>query len=113
MEIAVETALRVGYRHIDAATYYQNEHEVGNGWKKSGVPRDQIFVCTSITSTWNILSALTFPCVWQITGKLWNTHHHPEHVEEAVDKSLKDLQTDYFDLYLVCDWQESDDRLTF
>ncbi|PKY02078.1 aldo/keto reductase family protein [Aspergillus campestris IBT 28561] len=79
VENAVETALRVGYRHIDAAAYYLNEHEVGNGWKKSGVPRDQIF----------------------ITGKLWNTHHHPEHVEEAVDKSLKDLQTDYFDLYLI------------
>ncbi|EAU34451.1 hypothetical protein ATEG_05382 [Aspergillus terreus NIH2624] len=79
VENAVETALRLGYRHIDAAACYLNENEVGNGWKKSGVPRDQIF----------------------ITSKLWNTHHHPDHVEEAVNKTLKDLQTDYLDLYLV------------
>lgn len=38
---------------------------------------------------------------FQITSKLWNTHHHPENVEEAVNKTLKDLQTDYLDLYLV------------
>ncbi|KNG90755.1 aldehyde reductase 1 [Aspergillus nomiae NRRL 13137] len=79
VENAVEAALRAGYRHIDAAACYQNENEVGNGWKKSGVPRDQIY----------------------ITSKLWNTHHHPEHVEEAVSKTLKDLQTDYLDLYLI------------
>ena len=41
---AVEHALRSGYRHIDAAHIYENEHEVGAGWKASGVPRDQIFV---------------------------------------------------------------------
>lgn len=44
VENAVETALRKGYRHIDAAACYQNENEVGNGWKKSGVPREEIFV---------------------------------------------------------------------
>ncbi|KAJ5949153.1 hypothetical protein N7454_000737 [Penicillium verhagenii] len=79
VEKAVEHALRSGYRHIDAAACYQNENEVGNGWKKSGVPREEIF----------------------ITSKLWNTHHHPDHVEEGLNKTLKDLQTDYVDLYLI------------
>ncbi|KAL2215490.1 aldo-keto reductase [Thermoascus aurantiacus ATCC 26904] len=79
VEDAVAHALRVGYRHIDTAAVYQNEAEVGAGWKKSGVPREEIF----------------------ITSKLWNTHHHPDHVEEALNKTLKDLQTDYLDLYLV------------
>ncbi|KAJ5631475.1 uncharacterized protein N7484_011575 [Penicillium longicatenatum] len=79
VEKAVEHALRSGYRHIDAAACYQNENEVGNGWKKSGVPREEIF----------------------ITSKLWNTHHHPDHVEEGLNQTLKDLQTDYVDLYLI------------
>ncbi|KAJ9195663.1 hypothetical protein DTO164E3_6739 [Paecilomyces variotii] len=79
VEDAVEVALRAGYRHIDAAAVYQNEAEVGRGWKKSGVPRGEIF----------------------ITSKLWNSHHHPDHVEEGLNKTLKDLQTDYLDLYLI------------
>lgn len=44
VEDAVETALRLGYRHLDGAAVYRNEVEVGNGWKKSRVPREQIFV---------------------------------------------------------------------
>ncbi|GKZ22078.1 hypothetical protein AbraIFM66951_008817 [Aspergillus brasiliensis] len=76
---AVIAALKCGYRHIDAAAVYGNEREVGDGMRLSGVPREDIF----------------------LTSKLWNTHHHPEHVEEAVDKSLADLQTDYLDLYLI------------
>ncbi|KAJ6014370.1 Aldo/keto reductase [Penicillium herquei] len=76
---AVKTALEGGYRHIDAAAVYGNEKQVGDGIKASGVPRSEIF----------------------LTSKLWNTHHEPEHVEEAVNKSLADLQTDYLDLYLI------------
>ncbi|PPJ60114.1 hypothetical protein CBER1_03147 [Cercospora berteroae] len=79
VENAVEEALKQGYRHIDGAAIYQNENEVGAGIKKSGVPREQIF----------------------LTGKLWNSKHRPEDVEGALDKSLKDYGTDYLDLYLM------------
>ncbi|KAL4781785.1 NADP-dependent oxidoreductase domain-containing protein [Aspergillus varians] len=76
---AVAAALKIGYRHIDAASVYGNEREVGDGIKASGIPREEIF----------------------LTSKLWNTHHDPENVEAAVDRSLNDLQTDYLDLYLI------------
>lgn len=79
VEIAVETALRCGYRHIDCAAIYRNEVEVGNGIKNSGVKREEIF----------------------ITSKLWNTCHEQENVESALDKTLKDLGTSYLDLYLM------------
>lgn len=76
---AVKTALKTGYRHIDAAAIYRNEAAVGEGIRQSGVPRSEIF----------------------ITGKLWNTKHDPKDVEGALDKTLKDLGTDYLDLFLI------------
>ncbi|TKW59131.1 Alcohol dehydrogenase [NADP(+)] [Colletotrichum tanaceti] len=79
VERAVETALRCGYRHIDCAAIYRNEAEVGEGIRKSGVPRSDVFV----------------------TGKLWNTKHVPEDVEAGLDKTLADLGTDYLDLFLM------------
>ncbi|KAE8325417.1 NADP-dependent oxidoreductase domain-containing protein [Aspergillus sergii] len=79
VENAVEVALKQGYRHIDCAAIYRNESEVGNGIRKSGVPREEIF----------------------ITGKLWNTKHAPEDVEPALNKTLKDLGVSYLDLYLM------------
>lgn len=72
-------ALKTGYRHIDTARIYGTEAAVGNAIKKSGVPREELF----------------------ITTKLWNNSHHPDDVETALDASLKDLGTDYIDLFLM------------
>ena len=44
VEKAVEVALKEGYRHIDCAAIYRNENEVGEGIRKSGVPREEIFI---------------------------------------------------------------------
>ncbi|RSH90617.1 hypothetical protein EHS25_001222 [Saitozyma podzolica] len=76
---AVEAALKAGYRHIDCAWGYGNEEEVGEGIRASGVPRSEIF----------------------ITSKLFEIHHHPEHVELAIKDTLNKLKTDYLDLYLM------------
>lgn len=81
---AVEKAvLQDGYRHIDCASIYGNEKEIGRAFNKilsSGkVARDQLFV----------------------TSKLWNTDHNPNNVEAACRKTLEDLQLEYIDLYLV------------
>jgi glycerol 2-dehydrogenase (NADP+) len=73
---AVSFALKNGYSHIDAALIYGNEHEVGQGIKDSGVPREDIF----------------------ITSKLWNTHQ--PNVAEGLQKTLDALGTDYLDLYV-------------
>ncbi|KAI0078624.1 Aldo/keto reductase [Panus rudis PR-1116 ss-1] len=75
---AVEYAIKeVGYRHIDTAWAYGNEQAVGEGIRRSGVPRSELF----------------------ITTKLWGTHHNA--VEKWLDESLKNLGLDYVDLYLI------------
>merc|ERR1711892_180551 len=76
---AVEAALKEGYRHLDCASLYANEKEVGAGIKAGGVPRDQIFV----------------------TSKVWITKLHPGRVEGECRKTLSDLGLEYLDLYLV------------
>lgn len=73
---AVRMALDIGYRHIDTATFYRNEAEVGRALKDSGVARDQVFVTT----------------------KLWITEF--DRCREALEESLRSLRTDYIDAYL-------------
>lgn len=83
VEEAVYNALKSGYTHIDCALVYGNEAEVGNGIKKAlneGV--------------------LTRDDLW-VTSKLWNNAHKKEDVQPALEQSLKDLQLDYLDLYLI------------
>lgn len=74
VEKAVEVALKTGYRHVDTATAYGNEREVGEGIKNSGVPREEIF----------------------LTTKLNNTDHRKP--LEALKYSLQQLETPYLDL---------------
>src|SRR5579862_3541539 len=76
---SVEDAISVGYRLIDTAASYLNEEAVGDGLKTGGVPRDQLF----------------------ITTKLWVQDASYEGAKRAVDHSLKRLQLDYLDLYLI------------
>lgn len=76
-EAAVLDALEAGYRHIDTASMYGNEESVGAAIKASGIPRENIFVTT----------------------KLWNSDHG--HTEHALETSLRKLNLDYVDLYLI------------
>jgi len=78
-ENAVKWALEAGYRHIDTAMIYENEESVGNALKKSGVPREEIF----------------------LTSKLWNDDIRKGRTRQAFYESLERLRTDYLDLYLI------------
>ena len=78
-EQAVVNAIESGYRLIDTAASYANEEAVGNAIKKSGVPREELF----------------------ITTKLWVQDAGYENTLKAFEKSLNKLQLDYLDLYLI------------
>jgi alcohol dehydrogenase (NADP+) len=80
---AVRSAIEVGYRHIDCAAIYQNEEEVGR----------------ALTDAFRAGDA-TREGMW-ITSKLWNDSHAPEHVRPALETSLRKLQLDHLDLYLI------------
>lgn len=79
---AIKDAISLGYRHIDCAEVYGNQHLIGESLKavmEGGIKREELW----------------------ITSKLWNDKHAEEDVIPACKKALKDLQIDYLDLYLV------------
>jgi alcohol dehydrogenase (NADP+) len=79
---AVKGAISVGYRHIDCASVYGNEHFIGNSLKQvmeAGIKREELW----------------------ITSKIWNDMHGQGDVLLSCAKSLKDLKLDYLDLYLI------------
>nr|WP_225951557.1 aldo/keto reductase [Mycobacterium sp. OAS707] len=76
---AVRTALETGYRHIDTAQMYRNEHGVGQAIREVGVDRDDVFV----------------------TSKLNNGVHEPDEARRAFDDTLTALGFDYVDLFLI------------
>src|SRR5215216_3125177 len=76
-QAAVRTALEVGYRHIDTATMYRNECDVGRAVRDSGVPREQLFVTTKLAPS------------------------HFGRKRRTLDNSLRALGMDYVDLWLV------------
>src|SRR6202043_4269166 len=80
---ATKAALEAGFRQLDASERYRNEKEVGEamqeGFKEGKIKREEVFIAT----------------------KLWNNHHRPERVKPAFEASLKRLQLDYLDLYII------------
>ena len=78
-ERAVRWALEAGYRHVDTATYYGNESDVGRAVRASGLPRGDVFVTT----------------------KLWYTDHGFDRAKRAARASLGRLGLEYIDLYLI------------
>jgi 2,5-diketo-D-gluconate reductase A len=75
----VAEAIDAGYRLIDTAASYMNEGAVGKGLQQSGLAREELFV----------------------TSKLWVQHTGYERTKQAIDDSLRRLQLDYLDLYLI------------
>jgi 2,5-diketo-D-gluconate reductase B len=75
----VEQALRLGYRHIDTAQMYENEREVGEGLRASGVKRDEVFVTT----------------------KIWPSHFAPLELERSARERLAQLRLNEVDLLLL------------
>lgn len=82
IQLALDAAIDIGYRHIDCAPIYENEKYIGDCLSsalKGKVNREELF----------------------ITSKLWNSDHRAEHVREAFFRSLEDLKVGYLDLYLI------------
>jgi diketogulonate reductase-like aldo/keto reductase len=78
---------------------FQNEAEVGQAIKESGVKRTDIFITSKVSIH---LHYHSFQTPFSHLGfQLWSTFHAPEDVEPALDESLSNLGTDYLDLYLI------------
>jgi diketogulonate reductase-like aldo/keto reductase len=75
----VEQAIKLGYRHVDTAQIYENEREVGEGFRASGIKRDDVF----------------------ITTKVWTTHFAPNDLERSTKESLARLRMTEVDLLLL------------
>jgi diketogulonate reductase-like aldo/keto reductase len=75
----VSSALDNGYRLIDTAAAYHNEEGVDEAMRRSGIPREEIFV----------------------TSKLWNTDHGYDQAMRGFEASLAKLGLEYIDLYLI------------
>jgi 2,5-diketo-D-gluconate reductase B len=76
---AVESALSIGYRHIDTAEMYANEESIGAALAAAGLPRGELHVTT----------------------KVWHENLAPDAIRRAFEASLKKLRLDHVDLYLV------------
>jgi len=76
---AVEQAIQIGYRHVDTAENYENEAGVGEGIRRSGIPRNEIFITTKFNRGW----------------------HSSEGVVEAFENSIARLGVDYLDLFMI------------
>jgi len=81
--IATRAALEAGFRQLDASERYRNETQVGEALREvfsaGAIRREEVFIAT----------------------KLWNNNHRPERVKPAFEASLRKLQLDYLDLYLI------------
>lgn len=83
----IKLALKAGYRHIDTASVYRNEKEIGQAIKLSNIPREEIF----------------------ITSKVWKDSMGYENTINSFNNSLKNLQVDYIDLFLI-HWPRNNDE---
>lgn len=87
---AIKESIKIGYRHIDTASFYRNEEVIGCALKESDVSRNEIF----------------------LADKVWNTEQGYEKTLKAFKKSIKKLKTDYLDLYLI-HWPQSLNKETW
>ncbi len=90
LNIAIKEAIKIGYHHIDTASFYGNEETIGCAIKESEISRKEIF----------------------LTDKVWNTEQGYEKTLKAFKKSIKKLNTEYLDLYLI-HWPQALNRETW